>query len=94
MQRFVVLIAMVGVLATGVLLYRAPWERVHPNDSSLSLGSYRAPVWQHPIATETSKASLNGPETILEVGIVWLFVVACGMLVRFSVRQDRSNRNS
>ncbi len=84
MPRFVAVMVLLGILVTGLLLYRAPWERVHANDSALTLGSFRAPVWQDLPATETYQSRLNVPQLTIEISAVWILVIACGTLVFLS----------
>jgi hypothetical protein len=72
----------IAVLATVLLLCRAPWSRVHPSLPSLPMGTERAPLWHKP-TDPNSVVELDKTEFALEIATVWVLVLAVEIAFRF-----------
>jgi hypothetical protein len=82
MQRTLAVLARIVLLCSIlVLLFLAPWHRLHPNDPKLVVSTFRAPLWQqtHP----------DGRLDLIEIAIEVAFVgTVSGVLLASARRMD------
>lgn len=74
----------IGVLGSVLLILHAPWMSMHPGDSRLVTGSYRAPAW----ATHGSESELDTAELIIELGGLWALIGAGAILMTIADNRE------
>jgi hypothetical protein len=76
-----------GVFFSLVALLWLPWERVHPNDSSLKESIGYAPCWSHRFGSIPG-AHVDWSSLIINLLVVWVICGAAAIMLNMSAARD------
>ncbi len=76
-----------GLLLSLIAFFWAPWERVHPMDTTLREPLGYAPLWSHRFVN-VAGASVDWSTLLVSLFAIWAICLAASLMLHQSARRD------